>query len=215
MNWSDIGKGFLELLAPSVCPGCDLPSGNPHQSGFCGACLPLLEEVSTALAPPASVAAVYVYGGPLAEAILRLKYHGRTEIAPVLGKLLSQAALPYIETIDVVMPVPLYPRRLRARGFNQAALLATPVSRRLGLPLDVMALSRVRDTAEQAGIDREQRALNVKGAFRARPPRRPERVLLVDDVRTTGATLAAASQALLEAGYSSVHALALAGTRPG
>jgi ComF family protein len=117
--------------------------------------------------------------------------------------------------VDVVMPVPLFSSRLRARGFNQAALLARPVARRLGLSLAVMALYRVRDTAEQAGIARTERALNVKGAFRARSPRAPGRVLLIDDVRTTGATLAAASDALLNAGYTSVHALALAGTPPG
>jgi ComF family protein len=170
--------------------------------------------VPDAFAPPASSSTLFVYGGPLAEAIRRFKYHGRTEIAPALGQLLSGAVLPYVGRVDLVMPVPLYPSRLRARGFNQAALLAKPVARRLGLPLDVMALGRIRDTAEQAGITRAERALNVKGAFVARAPRRPSRVLLIDDVRTTGATLAAASEALLNAGYSSVHVLALAGAIP-
>jgi ComF family protein len=212
--WKTLGKSFLELLAPRVCPGCDLPAEGLDQAPFCGACAPLLEAVPDAFAPPASISALFVYGGPLAEAIRRLKYQGRTEIGPVLGKLLSQAALPYVGRIDLVMPVPLYPSRLRTRGFNQAALLARPVARRLGLPLDVMALERIRDTAEQAGITRAERALNVKGAFAARAPRRHSRVLLIDDVRTTGATLAAASEALLNAGYSSVHVLALAGAIP-
>lgn len=214
MSWKILGKAFLELLAPPVCPGCDLSSGAFDPSGFCPACAPLLDKVPAALAPPASVAAVFVYGGPLAEAIRRLKYQARTDLVLPLGRILSQGALPYIDRVDVVMPVPLYSRRLRARGFNQAALLARPVARSLGVPLNVMALDRVRETAEQAGIDRSERALNVKGAFRARKPRSPARVLLIDDVRTTGATLTAASEALLAAGYSRVYALALAAAIP-
>jgi ComF family protein len=124
--------------------------------------------------------------------------------------MLSSAALPYAGLVDLVIPMPLHPKRLRARGFNQAALLARPVSRKLGVALNVRSLERIRDTPEQAGLSRSDRVLNVKGAFRIRTRGRTGRVLLIDDVRTTGATLASAAEALLEAGFSSVFSLALA-----
>ncbi len=202
-------RGCLQLLAPLVCPGCDLVL-RAGETGFCAACWPLIEEVRPTQRPPADHAAAFIYGGPLADAVCRLKYQSRAELAPTLGMLLSHAARPWAGLVDVVIPMPLHPRRLRSRGFNQAALLAKPVARNLGIPLDAGCLRRIRDTPEQAGLPRQQRTDNVTGAFRARIRPGAERVLLVDDVRTTGATLASASRALLEAGFSSVCALALA-----
>jgi len=148
------------------------------------------------------------YGGPLADAISRLKYAGRTDLTPALGRLLADAALPYAGRIDVVIPMPLFVRRLRERGFNQSALLGSFVARRLGAPLRADVLFRVRDTATQAGLSLEARAANVRGAFRARAI--SGRALLLDDVRTTGATLAAAAEALRAAGAHEVVSLALA-----
>jgi ComF family protein len=209
MDHSSIFTGFMRLLAPTRCPGCDLLL-RPNEDFFCGACKPLIEETNRAFQPPAPTAAAYVFGGPLAEAIRRVKYNGRTDLVPALSELLSAAALPYAGLVDIVMPMPLHPKRLRSRGFNQAVLLARPVSRKLGVRLDVRTLERVRDTPEQAGLSRSDRILNVKGAFRARSRANRERVLLIDDVRTTGATLASAAEALLEAGFVSVYSLTLA-----
>jgi predicted amidophosphoribosyltransferase len=188
-------------------------------AGFCAACLPLVERAPEGLLPSVScrAAAAYVYGGPMADAIARLKYAERTELAPLLGQLLAQAALPYAACVQCVIPLPLHPRKLRERGYNQSALLASWVARGLGLPLDTRTLARVRDTQPQAGLDRAERPANVRGAFRARPRLAasdlscgPPGVLLIDDVRTTGATLAAAAEALCTSGYPSIFTLALA-----
>ena len=205
--------GFFRLLAPAYCPGCDLPL-RPGESEFCEACAPLLEKTPSALQPPAASSAIFVYGGPLADAIRRLKYGGRTEIGPVLGATLARAALPYAGRVDAVLPMPLHPRALRKRGFNQSICLARPVARALAVCLDPGSLQRRRDTSEQAGLSRAGRIANVKDAFRARPGKGLRRVLLVDDVRTTGATLASAADSLLQAGASRVYTLALARAEP-
>jgi ComF family protein len=203
-----ISSAWFGVLAPPRCAACDgcLPVG---ESSFCAACLPLIERIHESQRPPRSAAA-FVYGGPLADAVLRLKYGGRTEFAPALGALLAEAALAYAGSIDLVLPLPLHRLRLRQRGFNQSALLARPVARALGVPLDTTSLSRIRPTQEQASLPRVSRAANVRGAFAARPEVAAQRVLLIDDVRTTGATLAAAADALLAAGCREVSTLAFA-----
>ncbi|MBX3212928.1 MAG: ComF family protein [Labilithrix sp.] len=114
--------------------------------------------------------------------------------------------------VDLAVPVPLHPRRLAERGYNQAALLAAPVARRLGIAFAPRALARLKDTPRQAALDREQRVVNVAGVFAARERSRLHgaRVLLIDDVRTTGTTLARCADALHRAEVTSVHALVLA-----
>ena len=146
----------------------------------------------------------------MASAVQRLKYGRRSELARPLGLLLARYALGFAGRVDCVLPVPLHPARLRARGFNQSALLARPVARALGVRFDPWGLRRVRPTLDQAALAREDRGQNVRGAFVAGVPRPAERVLLIDDVRTTGATLAEAADALLRAGCAQVHTLALA-----
>jgi ComF family protein len=204
-----ISAAWLRILAPPRCPACDLPL-EEDRTPFCAACWPLLERGSDGASARGSATAAFLYGGPLADAIVRFKYGGRAELAAVLGALLAEAALPLAGHVDCAMPMPLYPARLRERGFNQSALLAGPVARALGVPLDAARLRRIRPTVDQAGLAREGRADNVRGAFVARRLHGAPRVLLIDDVRTTGATLAAASQALLAAGASEVRTLVLA-----
>jgi ComF family protein len=201
-------RAFLELVAPHRCPGCDAIAACAEASGFCPACAPLIESAS--VRPPARSAAAFVFGGPLADAITRVKYARRSDLARPLGTLLSREAVAYAGRVDCVVPLPLHPERLRARGFNQSALLAVPVAYALGVPLDATALHRVRPTAEQAGLPRARRADNVRAAFRAAARVRDRRVLLIDDVRTTGATAAEAGAALLDAGCAEVWTLALA-----
>ena len=178
---------------------------------FCPACAPLIERVDLpAFGPPIAAASAFLYGGPLAAAIQRLKYAGRTELARPLGALLADYALVFGGRVDRVVPVPLHERRLRTRGFNQSALLARPVAEALGVSLDARAIARVRPTRDQASLRREARSHNLRGAFVARAVQRPDRVLLIDDVRTTGATLAEAADALLQGGCVQVQTLALA-----
>lgn len=203
--------GCGELLAPHRCAGCELPL-TEHERGFCGGCEPLIEPAPSAFLPPALSAAAFSYAGPLAAAIQALKYRSRTEHAPFLGQLLAGVALAFAGQVDVVIPMALHPRRLRARGFNQAALLAVPVARALEVPLVIDRLKRVRETATQAGLTRADRAANLRGAFATHGDGRGQRVLLIDDVRTTGTTLAAAAEALLTANHSVVMTLALART---
>jgi ComF family protein len=198
-------RAVADLVAPRVCAACGLAL-LVDEEDFCGGCGLLLDRL------PHGPAA-YVYGGPLADALRRLKYGGHTEHAPALARLLIDAAGPHAGVVDAVVPVPPHASRLRERGFCPVMLLAGPVARALGVPLD-RRLVRVRATAPQAGRDAAGRTTNVRGAFHARSrPGRP-RVLLVDDVRTTGATLDAAAAALRAAGTREVHLLTLAGVEP-
>lgn len=199
-------RGLLDVLSPPLCAGCSLLLA-PSEEGFCGGCRPLLEPLSDARRRGAA----YAFGGPLADAIRAWKYGGRSERARPLGALLAAAVEPWAGDVDLVMPIPLHPRRLRARGFNQAAHLAAAAARTLAVPLDVGTLRRVRDVGPQAGLGAQQRAINVRGCFASRAVGAP-RVLLVDDVRTTGATFAEAIRALRAAGAHQVHVMALAGS---
>jgi len=200
-------EGLLDLLAPRRCPGCDeVLIGD--ESGFCGGCEPLIDPAPPGVLPPARGASVHLFAGPLADAIRRMKYEGRTDLTPPLAALVEAATPHYGGRVDGVLPVPLHRRRLAERGFNQSALLARPLARALGVPLLVGRLRRVRPTRPQVGLDAEARRDNVRGAFRV-VRRLPPRVLLFDDVRTTGATLAEAGQALREAGVE-VWSLTLA-----
>ena len=200
--------GLVDLLAPRCCAACD-GELEPDEGGFCGGCAVGLEPAGEGWAPPSPSAALFLYGGPVADAIRRFKYGERPDLARTLGALVAQVAPAYAGRVDVIVPVPLHPRRLRERGFDQAALIARPLARALSLRLDVRRARRVRHTPAQAALDADARTDNVRGAFVARAdPRRP-RVLLVDDVRTTGATLAACAEALRAAGATEIYTLAL------
>ena len=206
---SSLVGGLLDLLAPSRCPGCGLDwHGSDASQRFCDACAPLIELAPPSMRPPASPAAAVLYQGPVADAIRRFKYARATDLAGALGELLVRASQPLGGNVDVVLPVPLHPTKLRSRGFNPALLLARPVARSLGVPLRAAWLKRCRATRTQAGLDADARRINLRGAFVAR--REPAcRVLLIDDVWTTYATLEAASQALRCVGHD-VTTLALA-----
>ena len=153
------------------------------------------------------VTAPYMMEGAVREAVLQLKYHQVRGLAPVLAGLMEQAWRSKELAADLVVPVPLHPSRLRQRGYNQSELLATALAKGLGFPCDPTVLTRIRDTAPQVGLGREERVLNVQGSFRSRDAVAGKSVLVVDDVATTGSTLSACADALHQAGATSVWGL--------
>lgn len=197
----------LDLFAPRECVSCASvhPTHPPEAPALCSLCASALDPAHD---PPPSVRVPYAHGGPLARAIHRAKYGSDLGAARRLGGLLAHASAGTLPPFDVVLPVPLHPRRLAARGYNQAA----EMSRALGVPLAYDAVIRTRDTPSQVSLGRAARLINVRGAFAARSPRALEnaRVLVVDDVVTTGATLAEVAAAARAAGALAVDCLALA-----
>jgi len=153
------------------------------------------------------VVAPWSYEGPARDLVLGLKFRGRPEAAGVLAAGLLEALEHARVPGDLIVPVPLSPRRRRARGYDQARLLAVPVARALGLELAVHALRRRRHTAPQSGLPPSARRRGPRGAFVARRARVEGRcVILVDDVLTTGATARACALALRAAGARAVTA---------
>lgn len=192
------------VLAPPRCAACG--AGVPLRTAFCPVCVASVERASSSAGAP------FVYGGAMAHAITRFKYGPRPDLAHPLGRLLAAHAAREGLSADAVVPVPLHPQRLASRGFNQAALLAAHVARVLDVRHEPLALRRTRDTGAQAELDRAARLRNVVGAFEVRRPAAVagRRVLLVDDVRTTGATLAACAAAVEAAGAARALSLVLA-----
>ncbi len=207
--WRAFGALVAHALAPSGCAACDAPVR--WRAILCASCARAVVRARGGTDAAAPIA-FGLFGGALALAIRRFKFADRPDLARPLGDLVRRAARDAAVVADVIVPVPLHPRRLAERGYNQAALLASAVARELGVPVVPLALARVRNTAQQARLDRQARLVNVERAFRARdaPAVAGRRVLLVDDVATTGATLDACAEALLEAGAASVQRLVVA-----
>lgn len=197
------------LVAPARCSACDVPVA--PLATFCKSCESTVERADGGSSE--SVVAAFYYCGAISRAIGRLKYEQRPDLARPLGDLLSGALLPRVAALDtVVVPVPLHPLRLAERGFNQSALLARRVAHRLGAICAPLALARLRDTPPQAKLDREARLTNVARAFGTRQPERVcgRTVVLVDDVRTTGATMHACADELVRSGAARVVQAAVA-----
>ena len=152
--------------------------------------------------------------GPARQLVHRLKYGDRLELTEAMGAWMARAGDEILTGADLLVPVPLHGRRLARRRFNQSAVLARAVSARCGVPVDVESLARDKATPPQVGLTRTQRALNVQGAFRVPPEHRPpvegRAIVLIDDVLTSGATINAASRALLRGGARRVDVLVFA-----
>jgi ComF family protein len=209
------------LLWPDRCASCDVFV--PERCSFCESCAAGLVPVGQACprcalperrcgcrwAPPpfACAQAVFLYDEVIGQALLRFKHGGRVDLARPLGRLLC----PFLQTTaQAILPVPLHPRRLRARGFNQALELARAA--RPCAPLWVDVLRRRRDTPSLGHLSADARRSLVADAFAVPDPRRVmgKHLLLVDDVMTTGATATACATALLSAGAARIDILALA-----
>jgi ComF family protein len=217
-------RGLLDLALPPICGRCG--GAVPHGEAFCRLCdgaLPRSE--GNALPPPglAACVAALAYEGEVLHWIRRFKYplpgiYGLDPAATSAVRSFVREAAARVPgpPPQLVVPVPLHPRRLRSRGFNPAALLARTVAREIRVPVDPAALHRVRDTESQTGLDRAARRRNVRGAFRAR--RRfsaPPRVWLVDDVVTTGSTVAESARVLRRAGARAITGVCAARTPSG
>ena len=156
--------------------------------------------------------AAFVYRGELVGTMHRLKYSNRRDYAPVLAREAYQMHADWIKRIapEAILPVPLHPIRQRERGYNQALLLAREISRLSGIPLDDKLLLRVEYTQKQRTLDPAQRKNNLKNAFQtSRKIVQLSRVLLIDDIYTTGSTADAATQALRAAGIRDVYLLCI------
>jgi ComF family protein len=161
--------------------------------------------------PLDGIRSAVLFKGALRTAVHEFKYQGRRVLAPIFGEMMHRYWARCGVPIDIVVPVPLHPSRRKERGFDQAYLLAVEFSKRAQLSLDYGHLFRTRSTVPQVGLGFTQRQENVANAFAWRGSGvRGRRVLLIDDVCTTGATLVACATILRSAGAGSVWALTLA-----
>ena len=178
---------------------CALPFSSVH-SRICGQCMKKT--------PPFSKVITYgLYEGALSEAINQLKFHGIKRLSKPLGSLLLSCELPLT---DGIIPVPLTTRGLRERGFNQSLLISRVISGKTEIPLFMDILMKKKETPPQIGLTAKQRLVNLKNAFEVKGDVKDLRLLLVDDVMTTGATVTECSKALLKAGAKDVTVLTLA-----
>jgi ComF family protein len=198
----------VRFIAPPHCARCGLPfdeSAGPHE--ICAGC---------AARPPRfdRARAVMRYDDGSRPLILRFKNADRLHAAPALARWLARAAGPLLHEAELIVPVPLHWRRLLRRRYNQSAELARALAKVSGRPVSVDAVRRLRHTPAQGHLNPAERRANVRAAFavpeRRRALIRGRRVLVVDDVLTTGATLDAVARALTQAGAAAVDAVTLA-----
>jgi ComF family protein len=198
----------LSFIAPPYCERLGIPFA--YEAG------PGILSMQAIADPPAySRARAAVRFDEVARSLIHaLKYGDRLDLAPTLGRWMASAGRPLFGNADALVPVPLHWRRLWARRFNQSAALAREIARESGVPVAPAALKRVKPTAQQVGLSRPERALNVQGAFRVPADGKAEvagrRLILVDDVLTSGATVDACARALLRAGAANVDVLVFA-----
>lgn len=182
--------GTIKRIPANVCPYCN---AYVSTSGHCPSC-------NNHKPSYAQFRAFAFYGGVIREAVHQLKYQNDVGVARVLASYLLKVIQAENWQFDLVVPVPLSKRKQEQRGYNQAERLARPVAEALEKPISTIGLSRIRENASQVDLDVKSRRENVRGVFEADPAIvKGKRVLLIDDVFTTGATLESASRALREA----------------
>jgi ComF family protein len=226
----------LDVALPQLCPSCREPV---RDGGLCAPCWSKLTHIAPpycerlgipfAYDPGPGVLSMQAITDPpayhraraavryddVARALVHaLKYGDRIDLAPVMGRWMARAGHELLDGADALVPVPLHWRRLWARRFNQSALLSQAIARETGVPVADAALKRTKPTAQQVGLSQSERAQNVQGAFRVPPDRNVDvagrKLVLVDDVLTSGATSDACARALLRAGAQSVDLLVFA-----
>jgi ComF family protein len=231
------GRVIVDLIYPPSCIVCHASTAEPGV--LCAQCWarfrpierPYCERLGTpfdvdsgpGLLSPAAIANPPAYDRARAVAryddlarllATQLKYGDRLDLASTLGAWMARAGAELLREADLIVPVPMHRRRLWARRFNQAALLADVIGRLSGVKVDAFALTRRRHTKPQVGLSRAERLTNLAGAFRVAETAKPRlaglRVLLVDDVLTTGSTADLAAKALLRGGAKAVDVLVFA-----
>ncbi|MBC7951089.1 MAG: ComF family protein [Rhodospirillaceae bacterium] len=205
MCWEKVG-----FLSAPQCDACGHPfEFDPGEIGGHALCAPCLNK-----APPWRHArAVFRYDDQSKPLVLRFKHSDRLEGAPAFARWMARAGAELLTGTDVIVPVPLHRFRLLSRRYNQAALLALALGKVAGLAVAPDLLVRSRMTLSQGHMNREERRVNVRGAFAVRPRQLPQirgkAVLLIDDVMTTGATVGECASVLMDAGAAAVDVLTL------
>jgi ComF family protein len=234
--WRHTARLALDIALPTLCVACREPVDG---DGVCATCWAKLSFIAPPFCPRLGIPFVYDPGpGMLSmEAIAdppaytrvraavryddvartlvhALKYQDRTDLAPAMGRWMARAGRELLAEADVLIPVPLHWKRGWSRRYNQSGALARVIERQTGVKLSSEALRRVRPTQQQIGLSRKERASNVQGAFKVAADRQSlihgRRVVLIDDVLTSGATVDACARALLRAKAASVDVLVFA-----
>lgn len=191
-------------LLPWIMAGCEICGAELYEVGVCGSCQARRPYYDHAVIP-------FKYRAPVSDQIQTLKYHQQLRHAGALGTMICRRVWKDpCPAPDVLIPVPLHPRRLRQRGFNQALEIARRIGGELGVEVSHSLLARIRNTVPQVGLGKIERRRNVNGAFKAPRPLRHTHVALVDDVVTSGSTINAAARALKRAGAETVSVWAAA-----
>lgn len=227
----------VDILLPSRCVLCNGSVCNPFNlCSFCLSVMPWLEHCCDYCANPLpedktskiricgqclkqaplfqKTTGLFVYEKPASVLIIQLKFHHRLLLGDKLGKLLERKLRPLYQNSlpDLLMPVPLHPKRLRQRGFNQALEIAKPIGRLCNIPIDKKSLIRTRPTRAQSEIPAKERRSNVKNAFQCNAELQNLHILLIDDVITTGHTIHECCKALKKAGAKQIDVCAVART---
>jgi ComF family protein len=208
------GYALLDLLYPPRCGGCN----EAGVGWWCAACAArvhhflgsnAIHTITLADGESIDIISAALFAPPIREGIHRFKYEAQPQLAEAFGALMSEAWMACDVNVDALVPVPLHAARRRERGYNQSELLARVISRRTEVPMRSW-LKRIRRTEQQAHLGAHERIANVKNAFIAEAAVNTKHVALVDDVLTTGATLAECATALKAAGAATVFAITLA-----
>jgi len=201
-------RSGMTRIEPPLCSCCGTPFEGPHAGDhLCGECLSGVQHMSVARA-------FGKYDGTLMAAIHLFKYRGKSAVGHALGKLMANHIYKdlNIKNYTVIIPVPLHPKRLRERGFNQSLILARHLGRKYAIPVDFMTLKRRKHTDPQILLKRNQRMSNVRGAFEVTVQDNiaGQRIILVDDVYTTGSTVQECCRTLIRHDAQDVAVITLA-----